>query len=155
MPDTWAMTPAGERTTSPGAADSGALLPIGEFKGYGLSLWTDVMAGVMTGALFGLDVFQEDTHFDVGHQMIAISPEAFIGREEFDRRLQALVDQVKGAPPIDADQPVMLPGERELNNKTERSETGVPLDPRTIEKLEPLANELGVDFPLAHGSETS
>ena len=67
----------------------------------------------MTGALFGTDVFQDDRHFDVGHQLVAIAPEAFQSREGFERRLEELVAQIKSAPPIDTDEPVMLPGERE------------------------------------------
>ena len=60
MPDNWALTPDGQVTTDPSAAMTGPLLPIGEYKGYGLSLFTDVLAGVMTGAFFGLNVFQDD-----------------------------------------------------------------------------------------------
>ena len=33
------------------------------------------LAGVMTGALFGLSVFQDDQHFDVGHTMLAVKPD--------------------------------------------------------------------------------
>ena len=146
MPETWALTPDGRRTTTPGEAMLGALLPIGEYKGYGLSLWTDVLAGVMTGALFGTDVFQDDKHFDVGHQLVAVAPEAFQSREDFDQRLEELVAHVKSAPPIDADAPVMLPGEREQQRRRERLETGIPVDLATVENLRPLASELGVDF---------
>ena len=114
MPDNWALTPAGDVTTDPAAARTGPLLPIGEYKGYGLSLFTDVVAGVMTGALFGLDVFQDDQNFDVGHMMVAINPTAMMTKDEFDRRLEELVRQVKSAPPIDSARPVMLPGEVEF-----------------------------------------
>ncbi len=146
MPETWALTPDGRRTTIPAEAMAGALLPIGEYKGYGLSLWTDVLAGVMTGALFGTDVFQDDRHFDVGHQLVAIAPEAFQSREGFERRLEELVAQVKSAPPIDPDEPVMLPGEREQQRRRERLDSGIPVDLTTVENLRPLASELGVDF---------
>lgn len=148
MPLDWALTPDGARTAIPGAALAGALLPMGENKGYGLSLVTDMLAGVMTGALFGLDVFQEDTHFDVGHQMLAISPDAFIERDLFDSRVEALVDQVKSAPPIDPSQPVLLPGERELARAAERLERGVPVERETLEELRPLAAALEVAFPF-------
>jgi LDH2 family malate/lactate/ureidoglycolate dehydrogenase len=90
---------------------NGPLLPIGEYKCYGLSLVSDVLAGVTTGALFGLSVFQEETHFDVGHSMLVICPDAFLPRSEFDLRLEKLVEEVKGAPPIDPDHPILLPGE--------------------------------------------
>ena len=55
----------------------------------------------MTGALFGLDVFQDDRNFDVGHMMIAINPAALMPAADFDRRLEELLSQVTGAAPID------------------------------------------------------
>ncbi len=148
MPPDWALTPDGRRTTSPGDALSGALLPIGENKGYGLSLITDILTGVMTGALFGTDVFQKDTHFDVGHQMLAISPEAFLERDEFNARVEALVEQVTSAPPIDPDQPVILPGQREFARRRDRLNSGIPLERETLRELRDLASELEVDFPF-------
>ena len=63
MPECWALRPDGSPTVIPGEALDGPLLPIGGYKGYGLSLVTDVLAGVMTGALFGRDVFQDDVDF--------------------------------------------------------------------------------------------
>ena len=146
MPDHWALTPEGNKTTVPAEAFAGPLLPIGEYKGYGLSLWTDVVAGVMTGALFGTDVFSDDTHFDVGHQLVAISPAAFGEPDRFHERLEKLIAQVKSAPPIDAGEPICLPGERELERKRERLEAGIPVDPKTVDKLRPLAHELGVEM---------
>jgi LDH2 family malate/lactate/ureidoglycolate dehydrogenase len=148
MPETWALTPDGRRTTDPAEAMKGALLPIGEYKGYGLSLLTDVLTGVMTGALFGLSVFQEDTHFDVGHMMLAINPDGFLGRSEFEHRLEAFVEEVKSAPPIDPEHPILLPGETEFQRMEERRRKGVPVDHETVERLRELAKELNVDFPL-------
>ena len=147
MPDSWALTPKGEKTISPAEALSGTLLPIGEYKGYGLSLWTDVLAGVMTGALFGTDVFQGDTHFDVGHQMGAIQPDLFGDRKDFDRRLEELFRQVKTAAPIDPARPVLLPGEMELARSELRRAEGVPVRRETVQTLQPLAVELGIIFP--------
>jgi LDH2 family malate/lactate/ureidoglycolate dehydrogenase len=148
MPESWALTPDGRRTTVPAEAMNGALLPIGEYKGYGLSLMTDVLTGVMTGALFGLSVFQDDTNFDVGHVMMAINPDGFIGRLEFERRLISLLEEVKSAPPIDPDHPVRLPGETEFQRMEERRRKGIPVDEQTVEGLRALAEELHVDFPL-------
>lgn len=148
MPDNWALTPDGQVTTDPAAAMEGPLLPIGEYKGYGLSLVTDVLAGVMTGSLFGLNVFQDEANHDVGHVMMAINPTAFMPQEDFDARLEQLVAEVKGAPAIDAKRPVILPGEVEFRRMSEREEAGVPLSRETVEGLRALAAELNVDCPL-------
>lgn len=148
MPEDWALTPQGERTTDPAAAMEGPLLPIGEYKGYGLSLFTDVLAGVMTGSLFGMSVFQDESNHDVGHTMIAINPSAFIPEEEFEQRLEKLVAEVKSAPAIDPKRPVILPGEIEFSRMKQREQDGIPMSRETVEGLRQLANETNIDFPL-------
>ncbi len=148
MPDNWALTPDGETTTDPAAAREGPMLPIGEYKGYGLSLVTDVLAGVMTGALFGMNVFQDDRNFDVGHMMIAIDPAALMSREGYEARLAQLVAQVKSAPSIDEGKPVLLPGEIEFRRMAERQMDGIPVSRETVAGLRELAADLGVAFTL-------
>jgi LDH2 family malate/lactate/ureidoglycolate dehydrogenase len=148
MPDSWALTPDGRTTTDPAAAMDGPLLPIGAYKGYGLSLVTDVLAGVMTGALFGVDVFQDELNYDVGHVMMAIDPHLFLGREGFERRLATFVDQVRSAPAIDPEQPVRLPGELEHLRTIERRRDGIPISLETVAGLRALAGRVGVACPL-------
>ncbi|MDE2983053.1 MAG: Ldh family oxidoreductase [Gemmatimonadota bacterium] len=148
MPDTWALTADGARTTDPGAAMDGPLLPIGDYKGYGLSLITDALTGVLTGSLFGAQVFQDDENYDVAHTMIAIRIEAFIARRRFDERLEALIADVLTAPPIDPDGPVQLPGQAEQERARWRLEHGIPVDGTTVAGLRDLARELGVPFAL-------
>ena len=126
----------------------GPLLPIGEYKGYGLSLLTDVLAGVMTGALFWLDVFQYDTNFDVGHMLIAIDPAALMPAADYQRRLEELVGQVTGAPPINPARPVLLPGEVEFRRMAERQAQGIPVSRETVDGLRDLAADIGVSFTL-------
>ena len=149
MPETWALTPDGRRTTDPAAADQGPLLPIGDYKGYGLSLFTDIVTGVLSGSLFGKDVFQDDLNFDVSHTMVAIDIEAFMGRDVFDERLDRLVSQVMAAPPIDPEQPVQLPGQAEFERAAERHDLGIPLHRDLFDALEALADEHSIPFGLA------
>ncbi len=146
MPDHWALTPDGARTTDPRAAMDGPLLPIGDYKGYGLSLVTDIFTGVLTGSLFGAQVFQDDRNYDVAHTMIAISIDAFMPRQRFAERLEALIADVLSAPPIDPSRPVQLPGQAEQERARRRLERGIPVDGATVRGLRRLAAELGVPF---------
>ena len=148
MPANWALTADGRETTDPGAARDGPMLPIGEYKGYGLSLVSDVLAGVMTGALFGMNVFQDDSNFDVGHIMVAIEPQAFLTEAEFQERLEQLVAEVKAAPALDPQRPILLPGEIEFKRMEERQRDGIPVARETVDGLRELARALAVDFPL-------
>ncbi len=148
MPANWALTADGRETTDPGAAMDGPMLPIGEYKGYGLSLVSDVLAGVMTGALFGMNVFQDDSNYDVGHIMVAIEPQAFLTEAEFQERLEQLVAEVKAAPALDPQRPILLPGEIEFKRMEERQRDGIPVARETVDGLRELAHTLAVDFPL-------
>ena len=148
MPPHWALTPDGENTTDPAAADQGPLLPMGDYKGYGLSLFTDVLAGVMTGSLFGPDVFQDDENYDVGHVMIALDPTAYLDRSDFDSRLEQLIQAVLAAQPINPDVHVQLPGQMEQSRARDRMETGLPISNETLAGLQKLATDLDVPFTL-------
>ncbi|MEM7112488.1 MAG: Ldh family oxidoreductase [Chloroflexota bacterium] len=148
MPDNWALTPDGRKTTNPAEAMDGPVLPIGEYKGYGLSLITDVLSGVMTGALFGKSVFQDDTNYDVGHTMIAIKPDLYGPEAEFAERLERLVAEVKEVDPIDPQKPVILPGEVEFQRMEERRRDGIPIAQETVAGLKALSAELDLPFPL-------
>jgi LDH2 family malate/lactate/ureidoglycolate dehydrogenase len=155
IPDTWALTRDGRRSTDPaaflspdGQHPSGTQLPIGEFKGYGLSLFTDVITGVLSGSLFGTRVFQDARNHDVGHFVLALNPDLFMPRSEFQERLEQLVAEVRRATPIAPDGRVYLPGELEFLREREALERGVPVDRATVERLRVLASERRVECPL-------
>lgn len=149
VPDDLALTKDGRRTTNPAELlDGSTQMPIGRGKGYGLSFMTDVLTGVLMGAKFGMSVFQDDTHFDVSHVMIAVNIEAFSPRERFFDRLEQLVSEVKSSPRIAPDEEILLPGEAEQRRMQDRLAHGIPVDVETIEKLRPIAADVGVPFPL-------
>ncbi len=148
VPIDWALTPDGRQTTDPEELEGGTQLPIGKYKGYGLSLMTDIISGVMTGSLFGTDVFQDLANHDVGSFVIAINPEMFMDRDTFYDRLEVLLDQVKSAEPIEPGDEILLPGEMELRRKAERQKNGIPIDKNTVAKLREIAAELDVPCNL-------
>jgi LDH2 family malate/lactate/ureidoglycolate dehydrogenase len=149
VPEDLALTRDGRRSTNPAdLLDGSTQLPIGRAKGYGLSFMTDVLTGVMMGAKFGMSVFQDDSHFDVGHVMIALDIESFMPKDQFFTRLEQLIKEVKGASRIDPAEEILLPGEAEQRRMQDRLKNGIPVDAETVEKLRPIAAELNVPFPL-------
>jgi LDH2 family malate/lactate/ureidoglycolate dehydrogenase len=56
IPAGWAMNRRGETTTDTREAMEGLLVPIGGYKGAGLSFMTGLLAGVWVGGLFGRQV---------------------------------------------------------------------------------------------------
>jgi LDH2 family malate/lactate/ureidoglycolate dehydrogenase len=134
--------------TVPRAAKLPGVDALAGFKGYGLSLFTDVLAGVLSGAQFGLTVFTDLANHDVGHVVLAIDPGAVMERAEFDARLEQLVREVKAAERIAPDREILLPGELEFRRERERAVSGIPVSVETVEALRLLAREVGVECPL-------
>ena len=101
MPRDWALTPEGTETDDPGAAMTGALLGIGQYKGYGLSFMTDVLTGVLSGGAFGLTPYADPAKQDVAHTFIAFDIAWFMSLDEFKgahrrvHRRQALLHKSK------------------------------------------------------------
>jgi uncharacterized oxidoreductase len=55
---------------------------------------------------------------------------------------------VKSARPIDASEPVLLPGEPEARRRAERLKNGIPLTTETCEALRATARSVGLDDRL-------
>lgn len=148
MPRTWAITRDGHETDDPAAAMDGTLLPIGEYKGYGLSLITDVLTGVLGGSAFGVRTYSDPANLDVGHQLIAYDIEWFMERRQFYGRLSEFVAEVRASRLRPGIREILLPGELEWRRAQEKRVLGVPLDPDVYADLERLAAEHGVGWPF-------
>lgn len=126
IPDDWALTVDGRRTTDPTAALAGTLFPLGGAKGYAMSVMVDVLCGPLTGASFGLDCFGDD-HQDVGHLLIAMRIDAFTPLDAFLDSIEQLIAEIRSVPPVDARGEVLLPGELEHRRRVTRTADGVPI----------------------------
>ncbi len=78
IPTDWAYDKDGNLTDDPALAMEGPLVPMGAFKGTGLSIMTDVLTGVLMGAAFGLTPYKDPANHDVGHTLIAIDISRFM-----------------------------------------------------------------------------
>jgi LDH2 family malate/lactate/ureidoglycolate dehydrogenase len=148
MPADWALTPDGEETTDPTAAMAGALLGIGQYKGYGLSLMTDVLTGVISGGGFGTDPYRDPNRQNVSHSFTAIDIEWFMPLDSFRGRMRRFADMIKSSRLRPGFTEVLLPGEIEHRRETEKRENGVPLDAAVFDELATLARVLEIE-PLA------
>ena len=144
MPADWALTPEGEETTDPSAAMAGALLGIGQYKGYGLSLMTDVMTGVLAGGAFGIDPYRDPARQDVSHSFTAIDIAWFMPLAEFRERMRRLAAMIKASRLRPGFDEVLLPGELEHRREMEKRAHGVPLDASVFADLRALARELAI-----------
>jgi len=148
MPLDWALTPDGYETDDPSAAMAGALLGIGQHKGYGLAMLTDVLTGVLSGGGYGLVPYADPAHQDVSHTFIAIDIAWFIPVEEFKARMDDFVHMCKSAQLRPGFDEVLVPGEIDYRREMAYRRDGAQLDAVIFDELAGLANTLGIEFPF-------
>jgi LDH2 family malate/lactate/ureidoglycolate dehydrogenase len=146
IPIGWAYDARGEPTTDSGEALRASLLaPAGGYKGYGLAIMIDVLAGILTGARFGPGA---DAHSHreggVGHLALALEPSVFVRRSRFDSSVDALERELKSAPVAPGGGEVLLPGELEARTMRQRAVQGIPISGELVGQLQSLAGRLGV-----------
>ena len=145
MPRDWALTPAGEETDDPAAAMEGALLGIGQYKGYGLSFMTDALTGVLSGGGFGTQPYTDPMRQDVSHVFVAYDVAWFLDVAEYKARMGAFIDMVKASRLRPGFSEVLVPGELEERRAQEKLRSGIPLDAAVYEDLNRLGRELGIE----------
>jgi uncharacterized oxidoreductase len=125
---------------------AGALLPLGGalgYKGFGLGLIVDIMAGGISGIGCCRPGAPQEPDSD-GVFMIAIDIGQFTPLEEFYPRVTQLIEHVKSSPPAPGFSEVLVPGEPEARQKKHRTVHGIAVDETTWSQIQEIADKLGV-----------
>src|SRR5689334_15955185 len=149
MPVGWMIDRQGKPLTDPKRADEGHLLPIGDYKGYGLSLIIALLAGALNRAALGRDIFDFNKELgratNTGQSVVALSIEAFVPAAEFKRSVDAMVRTLRSSPRLPGVERIWLPGEQSHEKRLDRMKNGIPLPLSLRKSLDELARELGID----------
>jgi LDH2 family malate/lactate/ureidoglycolate dehydrogenase len=158
IPLGYALDKDGRPTTDATAALGGVVLPIGTYKGSGISMMMDVFGGVLTGAAFAGMVGDQYKAFDrpqdVGHFFLAMRPNLFVSEDEFRDRMDTLVRRVRTVPKAEGFSEILIPGEPEARLEAQHRKSGIPYSPADIAPLNAEAAKAGVqrlpvsDHPL-------
>jgi LDH2 family malate/lactate/ureidoglycolate dehydrogenase len=149
IPLGYALDAEGKPTTDPKAAlAGGVVLPIGEHKGSGLSMFMDIFGGVISGANFGGEVADQYKAFDrpqdVGHFFLAMKPNLFVSEDDYRARIDTLVERMKGSPLADGFNEVLVPGEPEDRFEAQRRRAGIPYAGAEVAALQDEAKRAGI-----------
>jgi hydroxycarboxylate dehydrogenase B len=126
----------------------GALLPFGGYKGSGLNVIAEILAGVLTGNGPGRAWWDKGGHAVNGVLLQAIAVEEFLPLEEFLAGVDDFVAHAKRVKPAPGSDGVMLPGERARKIEERQIRDGVELDEPTWNGLMEVVRELRVgDIP--------
>ncbi|MES2564343.1 MAG: Ldh family oxidoreductase [Pseudomonadota bacterium] len=148
MPVGWMMDREGKPLTDPKRANEGFLLPIGDYKGYGLALIIGLLAGTLNGAAMGKDVIDfnaDDTSVtNTGHAIVAISLAAFGEVGDFKRSVDTLARDLRNSERLPGVDRIWLPGEQSYAKRADNLQHGVALAPALLTSLGQLAAELRI-----------
>ena len=112
------LTKDGKETTDPGEiADGGVLLPFGGYKGSGIAMMVELLAGALVGDKFSYETAANDTNDggppSGGEFILAISPDK-LSENDWDKHSSEFFEKMKG---MDG---VRLPGERRHKNRLDK-----------------------------------
>ncbi len=155
IPEGWIIDRDGRNSTDPAAYfDGGALLPLGSspamssYKGYGLAVMVDVLAGVLSAMGHSLRL---PTHGHA-HMIACIDVERVRPFADFQHGIQQMVDDLHQIPAVPG-QRVLVPGEREWQTYQERTHNGIPVSVPVLEGLWQFAADHGLTSQAARLSQ--
>lgn len=139
----------GTETTDPNQIMS--LLPIGGYKGYGLSMAIEILCGLLSGMAYGPHIpkmFEApmDQKRLLGHFVTAIRIDCFQDIGRFKSRLSTMMRELRSEPRLDPDIPIQVPGDPEKRVAEQRLREGIPLTPAEVEALNQVARECRVPW---------
>lgn len=148
MPAGWMIDRLGQPLLDPKRADEGFLMPIGGYKGYGLSLIVGLLAGTLNGAAMGkqvIDFNHDDTTVtNTGQAIMAIDLSAFGDVAGFKARVDQLVRELRASERMPGVERIWLPGEQSHEKRQNNERDGMLLPAVLLKQLEALALELGI-----------
>ena len=144
IPEAWGFLDGdGQPTTDPRAALRGIIPAIGGYKGTGLSMITNVLAGILPGGYHTADV-------DIGKRgqfFLLMAPSLFGETETFLDEIESMVEQIKASELLPSVDEVLLPGEPEQRQYEPRMELGAIAYPRSvIDALVVIGETTGIEF---------
>jgi len=151
VPPGWLLDAEGRPTTDPAALYTdppGTILPLGgeqSYKGFGLGLLLDMLAGGLSGAPCSTPGLKSRSANAV--VFLVLDPERFAGGHHLRTEAAKLAKHVRDTPTINPTATITLPGDPERRCRQQRTRDGIPLDDGTWKQLTALAQRLNIGVP--------
>lgn len=135
MPFEAGFDAAGHLSKSPAEIiESELALPVGLWKGAGLSLVLDMLASILTGGLATHEVGKSGDEYGLSQVFLCLDP-IKLGMEKWsDQKLEAIINDLKNSRVFEG-QEVRYPGERMKDLRRQNLEIGVPVHPAIWTKI--------------------
>lgn len=156
IPDNWLQTKEGNASSdATELKKGGALLPLGGYKGYGLSSMVDILCGVLSGANYGpwvppfvafLDPLNQLPGEGIGHFVGAMCVDAFRPASEFKQHMDHWIEQFLNSKCTNENQKVLIPGQPEHEMALFRSKNAFEINENVFASLQKLNQQFELNF---------
>jgi 3-dehydro-L-gulonate 2-dehydrogenase len=111
-------------------------LPVGYWKGSGLSLVLDMLAAMLAGGKATHEIPNDPARESgISQVFIAVDPSNFASAADLTRIADSILADLHAAPRADPAKPIRYPGEQTLHLRAENLRLGVPVDPVLWQQL--------------------
>jgi L-2-hydroxycarboxylate dehydrogenase (NAD+) len=149
MPEGWVQNRSdGAPITDPRRINEGTYLPMGGYKGSGLSIVIGLLAGTLNRAAFGRDIKDfaapPGGELNVGQFVIALDVARFIAPDVFKAEVDRHIRDLASSRPLPGVEAVRVPGQGRVARRKEREENGVPLNATVLAQVDEVAKSLAI-----------
>lgn len=140
------LGPNGQPTKDPSVMfeePRGALIAMGDHKGYGLAFMCELLAGVLTGG-GTIQPGHARQNSIVNHMFaVIVDPAKLVDFVWMQREVDAVVDYFLASPQRTAGEPVLKPGDPERMTAADRQANGIPVDDTTWREIGLAGDDVG------------
>jgi LDH2 family malate/lactate/ureidoglycolate dehydrogenase len=145
VPIEWAIGPDGAPTTDPLRALQGAMQPVAGYKGLGMAMLVECLAGSLSNPAVRRSAAPADaggSASNVSAFLMVLNPALAVGQPAFESNVQTWLENYLQASGPGA----RYPGQRQAACESERLRTGIPLPPGLLAELQVLGEQRGLSF---------
>jgi 3-dehydro-L-gulonate 2-dehydrogenase len=110
-------------------------LPIGYWKGSGLSLLLDIMASVVSGGLSTFEISQKEAEYALSQVFIAIDLKNLSDQERIETIVNDILKNLKESEPAESETEIRFPGENVVKVREENLKNGIPVNKAVWETI--------------------
>jgi len=110
-------------------------LPIGYWKGSGLSLLLDILASILSGGLSTHEISHREAEYAVSQVFIAIYIDKLKNSGSVERTIHDIIRNLKESEPAESGTKIRYPGENIVAVREENTRKGIPINKEVWEKI--------------------
>ena len=116
-------------TVSPGEIiETRRALPIGYWKGSGLSLLLDILASIVSGGLSTSEISNKEAEYSLSQVFVVLSLENLSNRERIEATVDDIIKNFKESIPAEPGIEIRFPGENIVKVREENRKRGIPVN---------------------------